>query len=193
MPASTRPRVLTVEDDPIVRADLRLILEGAGFDVCPDARDGVEAVELARAHRPDLILIDLGLPRIDGVEATRRILHERRLPIVALTGHRGGAFVERAMEAGAVAHVLKPFHEAHLVGTITGALAAHGSPHQRDALALDEDEYRHHRDLVLIESMVRAGYSEREIVGALHGGSEWAYDVAAAGAFLRRILRLFRR
>jgi DNA-binding NarL/FixJ family response regulator len=53
-----------VEDDPIVRADLRLILEDAGFDVCPDARDGIEAVELARTHRPDLILIDLGLPRI---------------------------------------------------------------------------------------------------------------------------------
>ena len=77
MPASTPARVLTVEDDPIVRADLRLILEDNGFDVCADARDGVEAVELAREHRPDLILIDLHLPELDGVEATRRILDER--------------------------------------------------------------------------------------------------------------------
>src|ERR1700730_4783980 len=77
-------RVLTVEDDPIVRADLRLILEDAGFDVVPDARDGVEAGELAREHRPDLILIDLKLPGLDGVEATRQILRERSVPIAAL-------------------------------------------------------------------------------------------------------------
>jgi response regulator NasT len=157
VPALTAARVLTVEDDPIVRADLRLILEDAGFDVCPDARDGVEAVELARAHRPDLILIDLSLPRIDGVEATRQILDERDVPIVALTGHRGGDVVERAMEAGAVAHVLKPFHEAHLVGTITGILA------DRDAAA----EAELHGHLIMIEQMVRDGFSEREITGAV--------------------------
>ena len=147
-------RVLTVEDDPIVRADLRLILEDAGFDVVPDARDGVEAVELAREHRPDLILIDLNLPGLDGVEATRRILSERTVPIVALTGHRTG-IVERALEAGAVAHVLKPFDEGQLVGTLTGVLA------DREA------EHRHH--LIMIESMVRDGYSEREITAAVEG------------------------
>ena len=57
-------RVMTVEDDPIVRADLRLVLEDAGFGVCADARDGIEAVELARLHTPDLIVLDLGLPRL---------------------------------------------------------------------------------------------------------------------------------
>jgi CheY-like chemotaxis protein len=145
--------VLTVEDDPIVRADLRLILEDAGFEVVPDARDGVEAVELAREHRPDLILIDLNLPEMDGVEATRQILSERAVPIVALTGHHTG-IVERALEAGAVAHVLKPFDESHLVGTITDVLAE-----RADAEA--EAEQRHY--LIMIESMVRDGYSEREI------------------------------
>jgi CheY-like chemotaxis protein len=188
--AFARARVLTVEDDPIVRADLRLILEGAGFDVCPDARDGLEAVELARVHRPDLVLIDLNLPGVNGVEAARRILDERQLPIVALTGYSSGGFVERAIEAGAVAHVLKPFHEAQLVGTVTGALAAHGLHQERGSWELDEED---HRDkLVLVESMVRGGYSEREIVAAL-GGSVWHYDLAAAAAFFRRILALFRR
>jgi response regulator NasT len=154
--------VLTVEDDPIVRADLRLILEDAGFDVVPDARDGVEAVELAREHRPDLILIDLNLPGLDGVEATRQILSERAVPIVALTGHRTG-IVERALEAGAVAHVLKPFDESQLVGTITDVLAE-----RADAQA--EAEQRHYS--IMIESMVRDGYSEREIgtrIRALRG------------------------
>ena len=66
--------VLTIEDDPIIRADLRLVVGTAGFDVCADARDGVEAIELAREQGPDVILLDLGLPRLGGVEATRRIL-----------------------------------------------------------------------------------------------------------------------
>jgi CheY-like chemotaxis protein len=160
---STAARVLTVEDDPIVRADLRLILEDAGFDVVPDARDGVEAVELAREHRPDLILIDLSLPNLDGVEATRQILDEHDVPIVALTGHSTDGSVERALEAGAVAHVLKPFQEGQLVETITGALADH---------AVSEAERR--RDLILVETMVRDGHTEAEIVAALrerHGSA----------------------
>jgi response regulator NasT len=119
--------VLTVEDDPIVRMDLRVILEDAGYDVCPEAKDGVEAVELARTHRPDLILIDLGLPRLDGVEATRQILGERDVPIVAVTGHATGAMARQAIEAGAVAHVQKPFHETQLIRAIDGALAEQAS------------------------------------------------------------------
>src|SRR2546428_4746845 len=99
MAAHATASVLTVEDDPIVRADLRLILEDAGFDVCPDARDGVEAVELAREHRPDLILIDLSLPELDGVEATRRILDEREVPVVALTRYAAGDSIQRAVQA----------------------------------------------------------------------------------------------
>ena len=66
--------VLTVEDDPVTRADLRVVLEDAGFTVVPDARDGLEALELARRHEPDVVLLDLGLPRLGGVEAVRRLL-----------------------------------------------------------------------------------------------------------------------
>lgn len=116
--------VLTVEDDPIVRADLRLVLEEAGFDVCADARDGAEAVELARLHTPDLILLDLGLPGIDGVEATRQILNERDVPIVALTG-RSEALASEALDAGAITCVRKPFAARQLVETLTETLNAH--------------------------------------------------------------------
>src|SRR5437879_2187885 len=115
MPAYARATVLTVEDDPIVRADLRLILEDAGFDVCSEARDGVEAVENARLHRPDVILLDLGLPLLGGVEAAQLILGERCVPIVALTG-RSNADGQRAVtDAGATGIVLKPFSEGELV------------------------------------------------------------------------------
>jgi CheY-like chemotaxis protein len=157
LPALTTARILTVDDNPIVRADLRLMLEDAGFEVVPDARDGVEAVDLAREHKPDLVLIDLRLPRLDGVEATRRILDERDVPVVALTGHSSGDFVERAVAAGAVGHVLKPFSRVELVATVSGALA--------DRAERDEHERRHY--VAMIESMVRAGHSEGEIARAV--------------------------
>src|SRR5258708_39903886 len=99
LPALTTARVLTVDDDPIVRADLRLILEEAGFDVCTDARDGVEAVELARTQRPDLILMDLSLPNVDGVEATPRILRARRAHIVALPTHLSEGLIHTTIES----------------------------------------------------------------------------------------------
>ena len=117
-------RVMTVEDDPIVRADLRLVLEDAGFGVCAGARDGIEAVELARLHTPDVIVLDLGLPRLDGVETTRQILLERDVPIIALTGRSESDAME-AMEAGAVTFLRKPFVERELVDTVTTALATH--------------------------------------------------------------------
>jgi CheY-like chemotaxis protein len=126
MPEAIRPTVLTVEDDPIVRADLRHLLEDAGFAVCADARDGVEAVVLARRHRPDVVLLDLGLPRIDGVEATRRIRRERDVPVVALTG-RSRELVEQALAAGAASYVRKPFHEGELLDALMAALVAHAA------------------------------------------------------------------
>ena len=119
--------VLTVDDDPIVRADLRLVLEDAGFNVCESARDGIEAVELARLHSPDVIVLDLALPRLDGVEAARRILGEREVPIVALTGFgtEPGGIAERAVEAGALSVVRKPFADHAVVGAVNDALATH--------------------------------------------------------------------
>ena len=165
MSAVSSARILTVEDDPIVQADLRLVLEDAGFEVCPGARDGIEAIDRAREHRPDLVLIDLGLPRMDGIEATRQILHEREIPIVALTGHTGGDLVERALAAGAVGHVLKPFAAAQLVDTITDALALQGSFDRSETTAIAP--CREYRQLATIESMAREDRSEREISNRL--------------------------
>ena len=131
---ATATSVLTVEDDPIVRAELRLVLEGAGFEVCADARDGVEAVELAREHEPDAILLDLGLPRLDGVGAARRILAERDVPIVALTG-RSRDHAEEAIEAGAVSYVMKPFVEGEVVRALHDAIVIRARRQSRSAIA----------------------------------------------------------
>jgi response regulator NasT len=150
------PKVLTAEDDPIVRADLRLILEDAGFDVVPDARDGAEAVDLAREHEPDVILMDLDLPQLDGVQATRRILGERAVPIVALTGHSDRQALEEAADAGASGYVLKPFSEEQLVTTLRDAISDHAEL---------EAEQNHLR--MLVERMLHQGYTEKQVTRAV--------------------------
>ena len=126
--------VLTVEDNPITRTELRLVLEDAGFDVVADARDGAEAVELAREHRPDLVLLDLGLPGVDGIETTRQLLAERRVPIVALTG-RSRQLAEEALEAGATSYLLKPFATTQVVEAVSDALTAHWERADRELRA----------------------------------------------------------
>ena len=115
--------VLTADDDPAVRGHLRLVLEEAGYAILADARDGEEAVELARAHHPDVIVLDLGLPGVDGAEASRRIREERDVPIVALTGPDGGELLERAARAGVSSYVAKPAIEHELVGAVANAAA----------------------------------------------------------------------
>jgi two-component system, response regulator PdtaR len=154
------PKVLTAEDDPIVRADLRLILTDAGFDVVPDARDGVEAVDLAREHEPDVILMDLDLPGLGGVEATRRILGERDVPIVALTGHSNREVLDEATDAGASGSLVKPFSELQLVTTLRDAISDHADL---------EAEHNHLR--VFVEQMQRDGYSEKAITRAVENES----------------------
>jgi response regulator NasT len=134
MPAAVTS-VLTVEDDPLVRADLKLVLEDAGFAVVADAGDGLAAIELARRHRPDVILIDLGLPLLDGVQATRQILAERDVPIVALTG-RARWFAEDAIDAGVSAYVLKPFAGDEVVAALHNALADHADAEVDDPRAV---------------------------------------------------------
>ena len=78
-------RILIAEDETIIRLDLRALLENAGHQVIAEARDGEEAVAFAREHEPDLIVMDVKMPHLDGIDAARRILEERPVPIVMLT------------------------------------------------------------------------------------------------------------
>ena len=118
-------RVLIAEDETIIRLDLRELLERAGLHVCAEARDGVEAVELARSERPDVAVLDVKMPRLDGIEAARRILDERPIPIVMLTAYGQEELVSRAAEAGVFGYLVKPFREADLTPAITMARARH--------------------------------------------------------------------
>lgn len=118
-------RILIAEDETIIRLDLRDLLERAGFDVCAEARDGVEAVELARASLPDLAIMDVKMPRLDGIEAARTILEERPIPIVMLTAYGQQELVSRAVEAGVFGYLVKPFRESDLLPAIETARARH--------------------------------------------------------------------
>jgi two-component system, response regulator PdtaR len=120
---SAAPSVLTMEGNTIVRAELRLVLEDAGFSVCGDARSESEAIELARELEPDVIVLDLGA-RLGGIQTTRRILAEREIPIVALSTHPN-ARTQEAVEAGATACVRKPYAVADLVAAVRHAVEPH--------------------------------------------------------------------
>src|SRR5262245_33947385 len=118
-------RILIAEDETIIRLDLRKLLEEAGHDVCAEARDGVEAVELADAERPELAILDVKMPRLDGIEAAKRILEERPIPIVMLTAYGQDELVARAVEAGVFGYLVKPFRENDLLPAIATARARH--------------------------------------------------------------------
>jgi response regulator NasT len=118
-------RILIAEDETIIRLDLRELLERSGFEVCAEARDGEEAVELARSEQPDLALLDVKMPRLDGIDAARRILEERPIPIVMVTAYGEQELVSRAVEAGVFGYLVKPFRESDLLPAIATARARH--------------------------------------------------------------------
>jgi AmiR/NasT family two-component response regulator len=116
-------RILIAEDETIIRLDLRQMLEKAGFDVCGEAKDGEEAVTLARTLEPDLVLLDVKMPKLDGIDAARRILEERPIPIVMVTAYGEEELVSRAVEAGVFGYLVKPFRETDLLPAIATARA----------------------------------------------------------------------
>jgi AmiR/NasT family two-component response regulator len=118
-------RILVAEDETIIRLDLCDLLRRAGFEVVAEARDGEEAVALARSEQPDLAVLDVKMPRLDGIEAARRILDERPIPIVMLTAYDQQELVARAVEAGVFGYLVKPFREQDLLPAIRTARARH--------------------------------------------------------------------
>ena len=118
-------RILIAEDETIIRMDLRSLREGAGFEVCAEARDGEEAVALARSEEPDLAVLDVKMPKLDGIEAAKLILDERPIPIVIVTAYGERELVARAVEAGVFGYLVKPFRETDLLPAIETARARH--------------------------------------------------------------------
>jgi AmiR/NasT family two-component response regulator len=117
-----RARVIVADDESIVRMDLREMLDSLGYLVVGEAGDGESAVHLSRELRPDIVIMDIKMPGMDGIDAGRILTEERIAPVLLLTAYSQEDLVERAKEAGVMAYIVKPFHEADLAPAIEVAL-----------------------------------------------------------------------
>ena len=108
-------RVLIAEDEALIRMDLREMLEEEGHEVVGEARDGAEAVALARAAQPDIVFMDVKMPNVDGIAAARTISEEAIAPVVMLTAFSQAGLVEEAAKAGAMGYIVKPFSRNDLL------------------------------------------------------------------------------
>ena len=116
-------RVLIADDESVVRMDLRETLEEAGYEVVAEASDGATALELARRERPDVAVLDVRMPRMDGVRAAEAIMKERLCPVLLLTAYNEPQVVARAADAGVMACLSKPYHERDLLSGLELAQA----------------------------------------------------------------------
>lgn len=118
-------RVVVAEDESLIRLDIVEILRDNGFDVVGEAGDGETAVALATELRPDLVIMDVKMPQLDGISAAEQLAKGNIAPVVLLTAFSQKELVERASEAGALAYVVKPFTQNDLLPAIEIALARH--------------------------------------------------------------------
>ncbi|ANZ38646.1 Fis family transcriptional regulator [Lentzea guizhouensis] len=117
------PRVLVAEDEALIRLDLVEMLREEGYDVAGEAADGEEAIKLATELNPDLVILDVKMPKVDGIEAAQHIAGNRIAPVVILTAFSQRELVERARDAGAMAYLVKPFAKRDLVPAIELAIS----------------------------------------------------------------------
>ena len=120
---TTRRRVVIAEDEGLIRLDLKEMLEEEGYDVCGEAADGRTAVALATDLRPDLVILDVKMPVLDGIAAAEEIARKRIAPVVILTAFSQRDLVERAREAGAMAYLVKPFGKSDLLPAVEMAIS----------------------------------------------------------------------
>jgi response regulator NasT len=118
----TTTRILVAEDEAISRMDLCEMLEHLGYTVVGQAGDGVAAVNLARTLKPDLVVMDIKMPELDGISAAQTLSEERVVPVLLLTAYSDHEFVDRAVDAGVMGYLVKPFAEAQLKPAIEVAL-----------------------------------------------------------------------
>jgi AmiR/NasT family two-component response regulator len=122
-PSARARTVVIAEDEVLIRMDLAEMLAEEGYEVVGQAGDGQAAIELAREHHPDLVILDVKMPILDGIAAAETIARERIAPVVMLTAFSQRELVERARDAGAMAYLVKPFTASDLVPAVELALS----------------------------------------------------------------------
>ncbi len=122
-PAPSQRRVVIAEDEALIRLDLAEMLAEEGYDVVAAVEDGEQAIAKTEELRPDLVILDVKMPRLDGIAAAERIASQRIAPVVMLTAFSQRDLVERARDAGAMAYIVKPFGKSDLVPAIEMAVS----------------------------------------------------------------------
>lgn len=141
-------RILIAEDEAIIRLDLKEMLEEEGIDVVGEASDGDAALRLAREHRPDLVIMDIKMPGMDGLTAAERIIEEGLGAVLILTAFSQKDLVQRAAEAGAMGYLVKPFQKSDLMPAIDVAVARHAELAAVRAEAKDASEQLEARKVI---------------------------------------------
>ena len=141
-------RVVVAEDEALIRMDIVEVLREAGYDVVGEASDGEKAIELTRELKPDLVVMDITMPKMDGLSAAEIIGRERLAPVVMLTAFAQPEFVARANEAGTIAYVVKPFTPERLLPQLEIALSRYQEQAQLEAEYADALERLETRKLL---------------------------------------------
>lgn len=156
-------RVVIAEDEAIIRLDLKETLEEEGYEVVAETGRGDEAVELVREHNPDVAILDIKMPGLDGLSAAREIAGERRAAVLILTAFSQRDLIERARDAGALAYLVKPFQKADLFPAIEVALGRFQelkALHDQATSLTDQLETRKTVDRAKGQLMDQAGLTE---------------------------------
>ena len=166
-PAATasRGKILIAEDEAIIRLDLKEMLEEEGFEVVGEASDGEAAIRLAKERAPDLVIMDVKMPGMDGLTAAERIVEENVAAVLILTAFSQRDLVQRAAEAGAMGYLVKPFQKSDLMPALDMALARYAelaSVREQSASLADQLETRKLVDRAKGKLMDARGMTEAE-------------------------------
>ena len=162
-------RVLIVDDESLIRMDLRDNIESCGHEVVAEGTNGVEAIKLCKEYKPDIVLMDVKMPELDGIEAARQIGFHHEAPVVLLTSYSQQDLINKARESGVYGYLIKPVREEQLVPTLEMALG------------------RYHSDAELREKMAELEQSleDRKIIKKGTGILMELYSISEAEAYNR--------
>lgn len=141
-------KILIADDESIIRLDLKTLLEEMGHIVIAEAADGQRALELARSLKPDVVIMDIKMPVMDGLDAAKVIAQEKIAPVVLLTAYSQKDLIERAKEAGVYAYLVKPFQESDLLPAIEIAISRYLEQQDLESQLGDLEEKLETRKLV---------------------------------------------